>query len=112
MKFILGTKQNMTQIFDEAGTVHPVTVLSAGPLTVTAVTSGTLYIGQTIQGAGVTANTMITALGTGTGGTGTYTISTSQTVASETLYALNFAIMPSSDGAFTGANTVDIVDNF
>jgi large subunit ribosomal protein L3 len=37
MKFILGTKQNMTQIFDEAGTVHPVTVLSAGPLTVTAV---------------------------------------------------------------------------
>ena len=81
-------------------------------LTVTAVTSGTLYIGQTIQGAGVTANTMITALGTGTGGTGTYTISTSQTVASETLYALNFAIMPSSDGAFTGANTVDIVDNY
>ena len=81
-------------------------------LTVTAVTSGTLYVGQTIQGAGVTANTMITALGTGTGGTGTYTISTSQTVASETLYALNFAIMPSSDGAFTGANTVDIVDNY
>jgi large subunit ribosomal protein L3 len=37
MKFILGTKQNMTQIFDEAGAVHPVTVLSAGPLTVTAV---------------------------------------------------------------------------
>jgi len=37
MKFILGTKQNMTQIFDEAGLVHPVTVLLAGPLTVTAV---------------------------------------------------------------------------
>lgn len=35
MKFILGTKQNMTQIFDEAGIVHPVTVISAGPLTVT-----------------------------------------------------------------------------
>ena len=35
MKFILGTKQNMTQIFDEAGTVHPVTVLSVSPLTVT-----------------------------------------------------------------------------
>ena len=28
------------------------------------------------------------------------------------LYGLNFAIMPSTDGAFTGANTVDIVDNY
>jgi large subunit ribosomal protein L3 len=37
MKFLLGTKQNMTQIFDEEGTVHPVTVLKAGPLTVTQV---------------------------------------------------------------------------
>ena len=37
MKFILGTKQNMTQIFDEKGIVHPVTVLKAGPVTVTQV---------------------------------------------------------------------------
>ena len=37
MKFILGTKQNMTQIFDEAGIVHPVTAIKAGPLTVTQV---------------------------------------------------------------------------
>jgi hypothetical protein len=43
---------------------------------------------------------MITALGTGTGGTGDYTISTSQTVASRTMYALNFTQIPSSDGAF------------
>jgi large subunit ribosomal protein L3 len=35
MKFILGTKQNMTQIFDEKGMVHPVTVIKAGPITVT-----------------------------------------------------------------------------
>ena len=35
MKFILGTKQNMTQIFDENGKVHPATILVAGPLTVT-----------------------------------------------------------------------------
>jgi large subunit ribosomal protein L3 len=35
MKFILGTKQNMTQIFDETGAVHPVTVVKAGPMTVT-----------------------------------------------------------------------------
>lgn len=37
MKYILGVKQNMTQVFDEQGTVHPVTVLKAGPMTVTAV---------------------------------------------------------------------------
>lgn len=35
MKFILGTKQNMTQIFDDAGTVHPVTAVKAGPMVVT-----------------------------------------------------------------------------
>ena len=86
--------------------------ISGTTLTVSAVSSGTLYVGQTIQGTGVAANTMITALGTGTGGTGTYTVSTSQTVASETLYALNWTVIPSSDGAFTGGNTVDIVDNY
>ena len=37
MKFILGTKVNMTQIFDDKGVVHPVTALKAGPLTVTQV---------------------------------------------------------------------------
>ncbi len=36
-KFILATKQNMTQIFDDKGLVHPVTVLKAGPMTVTQV---------------------------------------------------------------------------
>lgn len=81
-------------------------------LTVTAVTSGTLYVGQTIQGSTVATNTMITALGTGSGGAGTYTVSTSQTVTSRTLYALNFTQIPSSDGAFSGGNTVDTVDNY
>ncbi len=37
MKFILGTKVNMTQIFDAEGVVHPVTVVKAGPMTVTQV---------------------------------------------------------------------------
>jgi len=81
-------------------------------LTVSAVASGTLYLGQTIQGSGVTANTMITALGTGVGNTGTYTVSTNQTVASETMYALNFTQIPSTDGAFSGGNVVDIMDNY
>lgn len=56
-------------------------------LTVTAVTSGTLSVGQTISGSGITAGTKITALGTGLGGTGTYTVDTSQTASSTTVTA-------------------------
>lgn len=37
MKFLLAKKVNMTQIFDEAGKVHPVTVAVAGPVVVTQV---------------------------------------------------------------------------
>ena len=37
MKFILGTKENMTEYFSEDGTVIPVTIISAGPVTVTRV---------------------------------------------------------------------------
>ena len=54
-------------------------------LTISAVTSGTVYVGAQISGTGVTAGTTITALGTGTGGTGTYTVSASQTVSSTTI---------------------------
>jgi large subunit ribosomal protein L3 len=36
-KFILGTKQNMTQYFDENGVVHPATLIVAGPVVVTQV---------------------------------------------------------------------------
>ncbi|PJE74462.1 MAG: 50S ribosomal protein L3 [Candidatus Taylorbacteria bacterium CG10_big_fil_rev_8_21_14_0_10_41_48] len=36
MKFTLGTKVSMTQVFDSEGVVYPATVLSAGPLTITA----------------------------------------------------------------------------
>ena len=169
--------------------------ISGTVLTVTAVASGILYPGQTIQGTGITAGTIITALGgsavisqaittagtgyavgdtitvtggiysqqttytvatiggsgavtgltvvsngvytvppgtpastttsgngtgltltltfgTGTGGTGSYVVSTSQTVASTTIYALNFSVLPSNDGPFTGADVVDVVDNY
>ncbi|MDE2100261.1 MAG: hypothetical protein KGL39_23625 [Patescibacteria group bacterium] len=46
-------------------------------LHITTLTSGELQIGQQVFGTGVSANTVITALGTGTGGTGTYTLNTS-----------------------------------
>jgi hypothetical protein len=47
-------------------------------------TSGSYQVGSTLVGAGFAANTVITALGTGTGGTGTYTTSVSNTVGSAT----------------------------
>lgn len=37
VKFILGTKENMTEYFSEDGQVFPVTIVSAGPVTVTRV---------------------------------------------------------------------------
>jgi hypothetical protein len=61
--------------------------ISGTTLTVTAVTAGVLVVGQSITGASgvtVTAGTTITALGTGTGGVGTYTVNNSQTVGGTT----------------------------
>lgn len=58
--------------------------ISTTTLTVSAVASGQLAVGQQITGTGVTPGTYITALGTGLGNTGTYTINVSQTVGSPT----------------------------
>jgi len=59
--------------------------ISGTTLTVTSVLSGTIAVGQAIFGQGMDQNTVITALGTGSGGVGTYTVSDSQTVASTTI---------------------------
>ena len=53
---------------------------------VTVVTSGTLAVGDLVYGTGVQPYTRITALGTATGGVGTYTVSVSQTVSSTSIY--------------------------
>jgi len=50
----------------------------------------------------ITSGTTITALGTGTGGTGTYTISASQNVASETITASNAVPGGSGSGLING----------
>ena len=63
------------------------------------------------DGAG-TGLTLTLTFGTGTGTTGNYVINNSQTVTSRTMYALNFSEIPSTDGAFTGGSTVDVVDNY
>ncbi len=54
-------------------------------LTVTAIGSGVLAVGQEVRGVGITAGTLIVSFGNGAGGTGTYNLSTSQTVSSEAM---------------------------
>jgi hypothetical protein len=55
---------------------------SGGTLTVTAVASGTLGLGDALTGTGITAGTAVTQFLTGTGGTGTYAVNIGQTAAS------------------------------
>ena len=78
--------------------------ISGTTLTVTAVASGTITIGATVTGAGTTT-CGITAFGTGTGLTGTYTVSISQTSASGAKTATGFGAgivgVGSGDSTFT-----------
>ena len=67
--------------------------IAGNQLVVTAVASGVIQLGQAINGLGVPANTIVIGPPPGpgqttvVGGTGTYILSTSGTVASTTLYA-------------------------
>jgi hypothetical protein len=82
--------------------------ISGTKLSVSSVTSGVLTTGQTISGPGIAPGTTITADGTGTGGVGSYTVDTSQSVASETVDA---AVTPSITGDIllgAGHNVLDI----
>jgi Phage stabilisation protein len=90
-----------------AGVVTGLTLTNAGSYT----SQPTNDVSTSSSGAGVGLKLTLT-FGTGSGTTGTYPISASQTVTSRTMYALNFTIIPSTDGAFSGGNTVDIVDNY
>ncbi len=56
-------------------------------LNVTSITSGILQVGSVITGTGVATGTKITALGTGTGGIGTYTVNISQLVVQTSMTA-------------------------
>jgi hypothetical protein len=57
-----------------------------GQMVVSAVASGTLYVGATVYAASVPSGTVITGQVSGTtGGVGTYSVSTSSTVASEAM---------------------------
>jgi Protein of unknown function (DUF3383) len=75
-----------TYVLSESNTCSSASATSTSiVLDVTSVASGTIAIGQQLEGSGVTAGTFITALGTGTGGTGTYVTTQTQSVASEAM---------------------------
>ncbi|VVE79428.1 autotransporter outer membrane beta-barrel domain-containing protein [Pandoraea sputorum] len=63
--------------------------ISGTTLTVSSVSSGSLSVGQYLPSAGA----WITALGTGSGGAGTYTINVSQTLASTTQTAAAWSLL-------------------
>lgn len=89
------------------GSVTGLTVVSNGVYTVPPGTPAS----TTTSGNG-TGLTLTLSFGTGTGNTGSYVVSATQTVSSTTIYALNFSVLPSNDGPFTGADVVDVVDNY
>ena len=73
-----------------AQTVSPTTIsATSNVLNITAVSSGTIAVGDVVQGTGVTSVTKVTALGTGTGGVGTYIVDQSQLVASTAITTLS-----------------------
>ena len=66
--------------------------IAGGTMTVSAVVSGTLTIGQTVVGTGVTVGTQIIGLGTGVGGSGTYLVTPSQSVGSSSMTSTPTAV--------------------
>lgn len=60
---------------------------SYGILTVGGTITGAFSVGDRLSGTGVTADTFIVSLGTGTGGAGTYNVNKSQTAANQTITA-------------------------
>jgi hypothetical protein len=72
-----------TEVSDNGGDMHG--YISGTTLTITSITNGVVdvsHLPEAISGPGVTSGTLITAAGTGMGGSGTYTVNHSQTVGS------------------------------
>jgi hypothetical protein len=85
-KIVQGTSITTTTTSFTGATSGASTTLTASSVT------GTIQVGQVIAGTNITAGTVITAFGTGTGGAGTYTIS------------------PASSGTVSGTITVVGID--
>jgi hypothetical protein len=101
---------NLTKVYiayNNTSNAFPVQIQTAAPnsasfnasiagnvMTVNSVTSGTLAVGQVVSGASVPAGTYISALGTGSGSTGTYILNNATTIASEAMTSISGLVIP------------------
>jgi hypothetical protein len=93
--FGTGTGGNGTYILSTTGQTLSSRSMTAGVIVTDTLTAGSVIgqieVGQTVFGSGVAVGTTITALGTGTGGAGTYILSTEGQTASSTAMTAGLA---------------------
>lgn len=90
------TKPRLSTNIDEWADAKFIGSITSTTLTISDVDFGSLRVGSPVYGVGVTLGTSITALGTGTGGVGTYTINNAQTISSQVIAAgTTNVLMPS-----------------
>jgi len=105
-------------VYGNSPATFTVTTVSSGVVTALTQTFAGEYTSNPANPVSTSTNnagtglTLTLTFGTGTGNTGNYVVSGSQTVTSRTMYALNFSVLPTTDGAFSGGTVVDIVDNY
>jgi hypothetical protein len=107
--FKVGLMNGVTNFQTGTGCTFTGSTGGSTTLTVSAVASGTLFIGMGITTAAAPNTTIgyITAYGTGTGGAGTYTLSASSTVGSTSMVGGAFFIaLYDNTPSFTAATTV------
>ncbi len=107
------TDDNLTN--PDAGDASFVGSITGTILTVSSMTTGTIVVGQILSGSGVASGTQITSFDTGTGGSGTYNVQTSQTVSSTSIaaqgsqnweyYVQNGVTQPQFDSSISIATT-------
>lgn len=81
---------------------------SGTTLTITTVTSGQFGVGQTVTGGGALPNTVILALGSGSGTAGTYVVSTSTTIAPTAIFTMTPPTLGDAIGTASGYSNIEI----
>ena len=98
---------NIIDVTPSYGAASVTASISTATMTVTAVASGRLAVGQALSGTNVTTGTTLTSFIGGVGLTGTYGVSSSQTVSSTTITAAPLYLsMPSAQQVSTGQSVI------
>lgn len=103
---IIQTALNLTPVVGGSGSAS---TIAGTLLTIGGTVTGVFAVGQTLTGAGISAGTIITALGTGTGGAGTYQVNNTQTISSQVIGSVATPLSVSFDsvsGAFVIASGI------